>query len=470
MTQPHAGVAVIGAGITGLAAAYELVRGGAPGPVTVFEADEEPGGKIRGAVLAGRRVEAGPDAFLARVPDAVELCRELDLGDELVSPAAGEAWVWSGSRLRRLPGELVLGVPSDLAAVARSGILSAAGMARAAADLVLPRDRWPDDVAVGTVVGRRFGRQTVDRLVDPLLGGIHAGDANLLSLDATAAPLAGVARRERSLLLGLRRMRRTVSLANGPAAGGPVFLAPRPGMGHLVSRLVEEVGKGADFRTACPVAKLVDTGGAGGGARYRLETPAGPLDADAVIVALPAGPAASLLEPLSPAAASELRAIRHASVAIALLAFPAPSFSQDLPGSGVLVPRAEGRLMTACSCGSAKWPHWAEPGVVVLRVSAGRVDDTRIARMDDGEILARLRAEVRELLGVDGAPLDQQLVRWPDAFPQYEVGHQARVGRIEAALAHDAPGIAVAGGPYRGIGIPACIAQGRAAARRLTCA
>ena len=461
MSERHAGVAVIGAGVTGLAAAYELVRSGAPGPVTVLEAAERSGGKIRGEQLAGRRVEAGPDAFLARVPDAIELCRELGLADELVSPAAGEAWVWSGSRLRRLPGELVLGVPSELSAVARSGILSPAGVARAAADLVLPRSRWRGDVSVGTVVGRRFGRETVERLVDPLLGGIHAGNANLLSLDATAAQLAVVARRDRSLLLGLRRMRRTM-----PAGGGPVFLAPRTGLGQLVERLEEEVGKGADLRTSCPVAKLVDTGAAGG-ARYRLETPAGPLDADAVILAVPAGPAATLLEPLSPAAAAELRSIRHATVAISLLAYPAASFPHNLPGSGVLVPRREGRLMTACSCGSAKWPHWAEPGVAVLRVSAGRVDDTRVTTMDDDEVLARLRAELRELLGVTAAPLDQKVARWPDAFPQYEVGHQARIERVEAALATDAPGVAVAGGAYRGIGIPACIAQGRAAARRL---
>ncbi len=459
MNGGSAGVAVVGGGVTGLAAAYELVRVGAPGPVTVLEAGDRLGGKIQGIELAGRRVEAGPDAFLARVPDAVELCRELGLEDELVSPAAGDAWVWSGGRLRRLPGELVLGVPSDLVAVARSGILSPAGMARAGADLVLPRSTWPDDVAVGSVVGRRFGKETVARLVDPLLGGIHAGDANLLSIDATAPQLAAVARRERSLLLGLRKARRAM-----PASGGPVFLAPRAGLDHLVERLADEVGKGAVLRTGCPVAKVVDTGGTNG-SRYRLETPSGPLEADAVILAVPAASAAALLEPLSPAAAGELRDIRHASVAIALFAYPIESFPQSLPGSGVLVPRDEGRLMTACSCASSKWPHWADPGVAVLRVSAGRIDDTRVMGMADDEVLSRLRAELRQLLGVSAAPLDARVVRWPDAFPQYEVGHQARVARIEAALATDTPGVVVAGSPYRGIGIPACIAQGRAAAR-----
>jgi oxygen-dependent protoporphyrinogen oxidase len=461
MTTTGAGVAVVGGGIAGLAAAYEFVTGSAPGPVTLFEADDRLGGKIREATLAGQRVEAGPDAFLARVPDAVDLCRELGLGEELVSPEASDAWVWSGGRLRRLPGDLVLGVPSDLAAVARSGILSPAGMVRAAADLVLPRTRWSGDVSVGAVVGRRFGSETVARLVDPLLGGIHAGDANRLSVDATAPQLATVARRERSLLLGLRRLRRTT-----PAGGGPVFLAPRSGLGRLVERLAGEVGKGAVLRTGCPVSKLVDTGGAGG-SRYRLETAAGPVEADAVVLAVPAGAAATLLEALSPPAASELRAIRHASVAVALLAYSAASFPQPLPGSGVLVPRRAGRLMTACSCGSAKWPHWGAPGGVVLRVSAGRIDDPRVTDMDDDEVLRRLRAELADLLGVTGPPLDARLVRWPEAFPQYEVGHQARVERIEAALARDAPGIAVAGGPYRGIGIPACIAQGRAAARQL---
>jgi oxygen-dependent protoporphyrinogen oxidase len=461
MTAADAGVAVVGGGIAGLAAAYEFVTGGAPGPVTLLEADNRLGGKIREAALADQRVEAGPDAFLARVPEAVDLSRELGLGDELVSPEAGDAWVWSGGRLHRLPGDLVLGVPSDLVAVARSGILSPSGLVRAAGDLVRPRTRWTGDVSVGAVVGRRFGPETVARLVDPLLGGIHAGDANRLSVEATAPQLAAVAGRERSLLLGLRRLRRTM-----PARGGPLFLAPRSGMGRLVERLAEEVGKGALIRTGCPVSKLVDTGEVEG-PRYRLETAEDPVEADAVVLAVPAGAAATLLESLSPHAASELRAIRHASVAVALLAYPAASFPQPLPGSGVLVPRREGRLMTACSCGSAKWPHWASPGVVVLRVSAGRIDDSRVASMDDDEVLSRLRGELADLLGVTGPPLDAHLIRWPDAFPQYEVGHQARVQRIETSLARDAPGIAVAGGPYLGIGIPACIAQGRAAARQL---
>jgi oxygen-dependent protoporphyrinogen oxidase len=226
------------------------------------------------------------------------------------------------------------------------------------------------------------------------------------------------------------------------------------------------VGKGADLRTRAPVSKLVDTG-VTGAARYRLETATGPVEADAVILALPAGAGATLLEPLCPRAGRELRGIRHASVAVALLAYPAASFPQSLPGSGVLVPRGEGRLMTACSCGSAKWPHWAAPDVTVLRVSAGRVDDTRIVGMDDAEVLSRLRAELRQLLGVSDLPLDQRVVRWPDAFPQYDVGHLARVARIDAVLAEDAPGVVVAGGAYRGIGLPACIAQGRAAARRV---
>jgi oxygen-dependent protoporphyrinogen oxidase len=219
--------------------------------------------------------------------------------------------------------------------------------------------------------------------------------------------------------------------------------------------------------TGCTVTSISarDESARAGG--YRVETSDGPIDADRVILAVPAAAAARLIEPHCPSAASELRSIRHASVALALLSYPASSFPRPLPGSGVLVPRTEGRLMTACSCGSAKWPDWAEPGSVVLRVSAGRVDDARPAELDDDALISQLHAELQEMLGVSQPPAASRVARWPDAFPQYEVGHLDRVTRIERALLVDLPGVVVAGAAFRGVGLPACIAQGRSAASRV---
>lgn len=438
-------VAVVGGGIAGMAAAWEARRLGHE--VVLHEAGSALGGKLRTSLFCGVPVDEGPDAFLARVPFAVELCRELNLGDELVAPAEGRAYVWTRGRLRALPAGLVLGVPTDLVGLARSGILSWDGLLRAGLDLVLPRSSFGDDPSVEDVVSRRFGRQASERLVEPLVGGINAGVAARLSMASTAPQLAAAAHRSRSLLLGLR----------GTAASldGPVFYSLRGGMGVLASRLADALADaGVDVRLGSAVTSLPD--------------------AERVVVALPTGGAASLLSATTPrsepgggqerppagstsSVAAELAAIPHASVALVTLAYrgSAPS------GSGFLVPRVDGRLMTACSFASNKWPHWSPgPGTMVLRVSAGRAGDHRAMAMSDDDLVAALHAELGEVLGLTAPPIEARVTRWVDGFPQYEPGHSARVARIEAALP---PHVRMAGAALYGVGIPACIASGRAA-------
>lgn len=427
-------VVVVGGGITGLVAAYEAASRGAS--VVLHEAGPALGGKLVTSPFCGRPVDEGPDAFLARVPHAVALCEELGLGAELVAPAAGRAYVWTRGALRPLPEGLVLGVPTDLAAVARSGILSRRGLARAGLDLVLPRSRFgSDDPSVAEVVGRRFGPEAAERLVEPLLGGIHAGRADGLSLASVAPVLAGAAARSRSLLLGLR---------GTPASlDGPVFLAPRGGMARLAARLVERISElGVEVRVGAPVSTLPH--------------------ADRVVLAVPAKAAAALVGPVSAQAAAGLASIEHASVVLATLAYEGARLPE---GSGLLVPRVDGRLMTACSFGSQKWPHWApSPDVSVLRVSAGRAGDDRAVRMSDTDVVAALRAELRDALGLVGEPVEVRVSRWVDGFPQYAPGHAARVASIKTALSKDAPYVRIAGSPVDGVGIPACIASARAAA------
>lgn len=441
-------VAVVGGGITGLATARFLRRSGLA--VTVIEAGEHPGGKIQTRELAGMPVEAGPDTFLARVPWAVDLCRELGLGDDLVVPATGKAWLWIGDRLRPLPERHVLGVPTALGPLLRSGVLSPAGVARAGLDLVLPRTDPGPDPSVDAVVRRRMGRQVVERLVDPLVGGINAGRADALSLAATARPIADGAARSRSLVLGLRRA--------APGTGGPVFLGLAGGLHGLVDRLAADVD---DMRLGTAVTRITPQEGG-----FRLECTASraEVEADAVVITVPSFAAAGMLSTVSPAAADGLAAIRHASVVTATLAYQPSALVRPLEGAGMLVPRVEGRLITACTWSTSKWPALAASGMVLLRASAGRDGDPRAMELDDVEVVRRVHDELAEALGLREAPVTSLVSRWPRGFPQYDVGHRARVDAIEAALARDAPGVFVAGASYRGLGIAACIEQAQRAA------
>jgi oxygen-dependent protoporphyrinogen oxidase len=448
-------VAVVGGGVAGLAAAWEAVSAVPGADVTVFEPGPL-GGKIRTSPFLGRDIDEGPDAFLTRVPQAVDLCDELGLTAQLVAPAAGSSMLWWDGRLRPLPDGLVLGVPRRLGAVVRSGVLSPRGALRAGLDLVLPRRGEPGDadVSVHDLVASRFGDQVAARLVDPLVGGIHAGRIDQLSAAATVPQLVAASRRSRSLMAGLRS-------SPGPAAG-PVFLTPQGGLGALVDALVAKLGAagvGIERRQVRSLgAHPCGSGAVLDGEAY-----------DAAVVAVPAGEAAGLLDTAAPEASEGLRSIGYASVVLTTLAWTGSTVGTPPGVNGFLVPRPDGRLMTACSFASAKWPHWAAAGTTVLRVSAGRHLDTRAMDLDDGTLTDRLVEELSAALGRPlPAPAAVRVSRWPAAFPQYTVGHLDRVAAIEAALRRTLPGVALAGAGYRGSGIPACIGSGRAAARLVT--
>jgi len=447
-------VAVVGGGVTGLAAAWFLRD---TADVMLLEASHRLGGKIATMEMAGVPVEAGPDTFLARVPEATDLCRAVGLGDELVRPATGKAWVWTRGRLRPLPEGHVLGVPTAAWPLVRSGVLSPRGMARAALDLVLPRrPAAGPDPSVAEVVGARLGGEILDRLVDPLVGGIHAGRSDGLSLAATAPQLAAGAA-SRSLVLGLRRQR-----AARPPDDGPVFLGMADGLGRLVDRLrAELVPAGVEVRTRARVASIRPEGKG-----WRLTGPDVPaVDVDAVVVTVPAFAAAGLVRAACPAAAVELDAIGYASVAVSTLGYRPAAVAHPLDGSGFLVPRVEGRLMTACTWSTSKWPELRRSGLVLLRPSAGRAGDERAVRLDDDELVGRLHRELAESVGVTEPPVERLVTRWMRAFPQYQPGHAARVAGIESDLAGAMPGVVVAGAAYRGLGIAACVRQAGEAAQ-----
>ncbi len=456
---PPARVVVVGGGIAGLAAAHELAGHGVD--VAVREAGDALGGKIRTQAFAGAALDVGPDAFLGRRPEAVELCRALGLGDELVAPSAEAAYVWVGQHLRRLPAAMVLGVPTRLGPLVRSRVLSPPGLVRAAVEPLLPgRPLVDDDAALGALVRRRFGTEVHQRLVDPLVGGITAGDTDRLSVEVVAPQLAAAARRHRSLGIGAR----TVGAGGGnPAPGAtPPFLTLPGGLGRLVEALGEHLaGAGVDVRTADPVSSL-RLGPHGG---YVLDGRSGPTVADAVAIAAPAPVAARLVGPHAPDSAATLAGIEYASVTLVAFAYPTAAVGRRLDGSGFLVARGQGRLMTACSWTSSKWAHVASDDRVVLRVSAGRSGDDRADRLSDEALVVALRLELAEALGIVGPPLEVAVTRWPRAFPQHAPGHRRRIAAVESELAHRLPGVTLAGAALDGVGLPACIASGQAAAR-----
>jgi oxygen-dependent protoporphyrinogen oxidase len=432
-------IAVIGGGITGLAAAYEAGKGGAD--VTLYEASDRLGGKVRTSDFAGGPVDEAADAFLARVPWGVELCEELGVADLLVSPERGNAYVFADGELRALPEGLVLGVPTDLDALRGSGIVSEDAVRRAAADLDRTSDDSPPDESVGALIRRRLGDEVLERLVDPLLGGINAGDADRLSLAAAAPQIAAAASTDPSLIKALRAQR--AEAASDPSA--PVFHALPGGMAALVDAITSQLQ--AEVCLGTSIDDLDD------------------VDADAVIITAPSRAAAGLVEQRAPEAARLLRTIDHAGVTLLSIAIAEDDLRRPLDASGFLVPRTEGLLITACSWASAKWAHLVRPEIALLRASAGRLGDERALDLDDDALVEAVLADLDRTMGLGGGPLDVRISRWPDAFPQYRPGHLALVAAIEDDLRAAAPTWQVTGAAHRGLGIPACIRQGREAAR-----
>jgi oxygen-dependent protoporphyrinogen oxidase len=447
--------------MAGLAAAWEFSSATELTDVTVLEAADRVGGKLRAEhVSAGGLdidLDVGADAMLARRPEGLQLVAEIGLTDEVVHPTTSTAYVLARGRLRTLPARTVMGVPTDLTALARSGVVSPAGLLRAGRDRVRGGEPLTTDVTVADAVGARLGAEVVDALVEPLLGGVYAGRADTLGLRATLPDVADVLAQGGSLMRGLRK-RLPVRDVNAP-----VFAGLSGGMATFPAAIAGAlVGRGVDVRTSVGVTEVVTSDGG-----WRVLVDGGkPLEADGVVVAVPARPAAALVAPHAPAASAELRAIEYADVGIVTLVYPSSAHRGHAPGSGFLVPASAGRLMKACTWSSAKWGRLDLPDHVVVRCSVGRAGEAEALARDDADLVAAMHRELATIVPLGQPPTASLVTRWPDALPQYGVGHLDRVAHIESALALT-PTMRLAGAAYRGVGIPAVIQSGRSAARQV---
>ncbi len=443
---------VVGGGIAGLTAAHLL---GADREVLLLEGSPDLGGKLRTAEVAGVAVDVGAESVLNRRPEAVDLLRELGL--PVVHPASSSSAVWARGSMRRLPRTL-LGVPLDLDDLRDSGVLSEAGMSRVLQEPHLPDSDVTEDRAVADLVSERLGEEVVERLVEPLLGGVYAGHAALLSAAATTPQLVALARRG-SLIKAAAEL---------PISDVPVFAGVRGGLGTVPAALAAS-GR-FEVETSAAVRGMTRDSA---GFRLTVGSARDPrqVDAAAVVLACPAAPAARLLADVAPAAAAELAAIESASMAIVTHAFRAEDLGElgKTTMSGFLVPPVEGRAIKAATYSFAKW-DWVRDvgaGLLLLRTSVGRHREEAALQRPDEALVAESLGELADLAGIEAPPVGSHVQRWGGGLPQYAVGHLERVARVRAAV--DAvPGLAVCGAAYDGVGIPAVIGSARRAVTSVT--
>src|SRR5581483_257201 len=465
-------VAIIGGGIAGLAAAFRLLesanKDGMPIACTLIEAGTRWGGKIETHRVGSLIIEAGPDSFLSHKPSGVALCEQLGLGDQLVNTrdTRDKAFVFSRGRLRALPEGLVVVVPTKLGPFMRSGLISPPGMARMALDFVLPRRRDAADESLRSFFQRRLGREACERLIEPLLAGIYAGDAGQLSVQATFPRFQEIEREHGSLLRGLLA---SSAKSSGPRPGARTpFVTLRDGLGTLVDRLVERIkGHGGTFLSGRRVEWLRVRSGQPAVWTYDVMLEDGSaVSADAVILAAPAYASAELIRPLSPVASELLAGIPYVSTATVSLAYRASDAGPGVAGYGFIVPAVERKTIVAATWSSLKWPNRAPADVLLCRCYLGGAGAGEALATSDRALLGRVRDDLRSIAGITAEPTFAEINRWDRAMPQYTVGHLDRIGQIETAL-HRYPGLHLVGAAYRGVGIPACIKSGTDAADRV---
>ena len=459
---------VIGGGISGLAAAHRLGELDSGIAVTLLEAGNRLGGVLETVRQGEFLIERSADNFITQPPWGLELCRRIGFEQELIAPdeRLRRALIVRNGRLHRVPDGFLLMAPGKLRSMLASPVLSVAGKIRLLAERLVPRRTDGEDESLADFARRRLGREVFERLVQPLVGGIYAADPEKLSMRATLPRFVEMERRYGSLTRGARRQ--TDGEGEGITSSGArygLFVAPRGGMSSLVQRIADRLPAGS-ARLNAPVEAIERSAS---GWKISAATPGGSSDqlqCDGVIVATPPDRAAKLVGAVDPTLAELVGQISYAGTAVVSLGYRREQVAHDLDAFGLVVPAVEGRRIIAVSFASQKFPDRAANGAVLLRVFVGGAAQGELVDLPDESLRRLATEELQSLLGAEGEPLCCDIARWPGSMPQYHLGHCALVEKIEArsrALA----GLALAGNAYHGVGIPACIRSGEAAAQQV---
>ncbi len=456
-------VAIIGGGITGLAAAHRLTELVPAAELSLFESDDHLGGVLQTTRREGFLIEGGADNFLVTVPWALGLCRRIGFEDQLISTNSGyrHAFVVRKGKLVPIPDGFVVMAPSKVWPMLATPILSPLGKLRLACERFVPRRRERDDESLASFCRRRLGRESYERLVQPLVGGIYTGDPERLSLRATMPRFAEMEVRHGSLIRALGNQPKPSGRSSG--ARYSMFVAPRDGMSSLIDAIANKLPNGC-IHLGAQVERVGKT--EHGWSVALANDSGGPKEFDAVILAMPATPTAQLIEAVDDRIAAELRSIRLASCSIVSLGFRRDQVAHPLDGFGVVVPMIEKRKILSASFSSIKYAGRAPDGSVLIRVFVGGDCQPDLGDLPDDQLREVVVGELRELLGVQGDPRLAHISRRGAAMPQYHIGHLDRVSRTRDQQRHHA-GLFLAGNAYDGIGIPHCIRSGEQAAEGL---
>lgn len=456
-------IVIAGGGITGLAAAHSLRKraraAGVPAEIIVVERDTKLGGKTQTDIVDGMVIENGPDSFIAHKPWFGELCTELGLPTVGTNPEIRSTYIYHRGRLEQLPVGMQIMIPTEVRPFVNTRLLSPLGKLRAAMEPLIPIKKTDEDESIASFVRRRFGPELLDNIAGPLMGGIYGGDYDAVSMKATFPMFMKMEREQGSLLLAARR--NAANRPKGPT--GSAFLTVPTGLHTVVQALAGAIG-GDRCLMGTAVTGLAPTGD---GSRYHLALSNGDrLEADAVILALPAYVAAELVRDYLSEVAGELDAILYGNSVVVTLAFRRSEVRHPLDGSGFLIPMREPVELTASTWVSAKWPHAAPADKVLMRCFLGRSGVKDWTKESDAAIIAAVRQGLQQVMGLGAAPVLTRIFRWPRANAQYRVGHLDRMEKIDR-LMQRAAGLYLAGAAYRGIGLPDCVREGNQAADRV---
>ena len=467
MEKPCRKVIIIGGGITGLSAAFYMKKlfseQRIPIDITLIEKSEELGGKVQTLRRDGFIIERGPDSFLARKLPIITLSKELGIEDELVgtNPRARTNYIYHKNKLHKMPLGLVLGIPTKLTPFMKTGLISPFGKLRAALDLLLPKKKSLDDESLGHFIQRRLGKEVLENITEPLLGGIYAGDTQTLSLKATFPNFFEMEQEHRSLIMGMVAGMKIAPVSNTPnTATKSMFMTYKNGMSTIIERLTEELKsiriiKG---RGVIEVVKMEN------GYEIRLDDDT-LLQADGLVLALPTQQAASLLPEVE--CIDWLKKINYVSVANIALTFDKKDISFPMNGSGFLIPAKEETVLTACTWSSSKWLHAAPENKLLFRCYVGRERDQQWVKWSDEELLAKILKDLKNIMGITATPNFHVITRAKHSMPQYPVNHIEQLKKLRENLTIQKPGVFLCGAGYEGVGIPDCVQQGKSAAEKM---